>query len=156
MRFIAGKGDAAMNGGFSEPRETMDQKLEQVYTETVIDHALNPRNLGAPREWNARANYKGPCGDTIEIWLNVRGNTIIETGFWTDGCGTTIACGSMVTELAKGRTRQEALKIGQREVLEHLGGLPPESEHCALLEATALKLTIAEYLGREGYGFYKH
>jgi len=82
----------------------------------------------------------------MEIWLKVNNDTISDASFMTDGCGTTIASGSMVTEMAKGRTVFQALKIVQQDVLNALGGLPEESQHCALLAASTLKEAVKDYL----------
>jgi nitrogen fixation NifU-like protein len=93
----------------------------------------------------------------MSIWLNINSGTIINAGFVTDGCGTTLASGSMVTEMAKGKPLAEAQKISQRDILDALGGLPEESEHCALLAANTLKAAIRDYLtqkeetGEEAY-----
>jgi nitrogen fixation NifU-like protein len=92
------------------------------------------------------ARVTGPCGDTMEIWLKVKNGTIANATFMTDGCGTSIASGSMVTEMAKGKIVSEAQKIGQQDALSALGGLPEESEHCALLSANTLKEAIRDYL----------
>jgi nitrogen fixation NifU-like protein len=82
----------------------------------------------------------------MEIWLKVRDATITESTFMTDGCGTTIAAGSIVTELAKGKTVIQAHKISQQDVLSALGGLPEESQHCALLAANTMREAIKDYL----------
>ena len=93
----------------------------------------------------------------MSIWLNINSGTIINAGFVTDGCGTTLASGSMVTEMAKGKFLTEAQNIGQQDILDALGGLPEESEHCALLAANTLKAAIRDYLtqkeetGEEAY-----
>ena len=121
-------------------------EIRSVYTETVIDHALNPRNVGSMADAHGFASVTGPCGDTMEIWLRVWNGAIKDATFWTDGCGTTIAAGSMVTEVAKGKAPSEALKITQQYVLHALGGLPQESVHCALLAANTLKKAIKDYL----------
>lgn len=92
------------------------------YTRVVIDYAQNPRNVGSIQDADGFASVTGPCGDTMEIWLRVRNGAIQETSFWTDGCGTTIAAGSMVTELAKGKAIIEALRTTQQDVLNALGG----------------------------------
>lgn len=122
----------------------MQEQLTDGYSCTVVDHAFNPRNLGRPDEFCGEGRFKGPCGDTMVVWIGVEGETITDVGFWTDGCGTSIASGSMVTELADGKTLEEAMHIGQKEVLEALEWLPPENEHCALLAATALRLAIKD------------
>ena len=126
--------------------EDLKKEVWAGYTEAVIDHAQNPRNVGSIQDADGSAMVTGLCGDAIEIWLRVREDIIKEAAFWTDGCGTTIAAGSMVTELAKGKTTGEAMRIGQREVLEALGGLPEESRHCALLAADTLKEAVKDYL----------
>lgn len=120
--------------------------MRDTYSEMVIDHAMHPRNVGSLPQADGQATVTGPCGDTMEIWIRVENNTITEATFWTDGCGTTIAAGSMVTELAKGKRLAAALRIREEDVLEALGGLPEESAHCALLAANTLKEAIKDYL----------
>jgi len=116
------------------------------YNEIVIDHAQNPRNVGSIPEADGFAKITGPCGDTMAIWLRVRGNVVEEATFWTDGCGATIAAGSMVTELARGKSIADVLRITQDTVLQALGGLPEESAHCALLAANTIKEAVKDYL----------
>jgi nitrogen fixation NifU-like protein len=135
-----------MDDSLANLQDEIDRVTRLIYTETTIDHAMNPRNVGMFRNADGRAKFKGPCGDTMEIWIRVCGGRIEDDAFWTDGCGTSIACGSMVTELAKGRSIGECLEMTQEDVLEALGGLPGESEHCALLAATTLKMAIEDYL----------
>ncbi len=118
----------------------------RVFSETVIDHAMNPRNAGEMEDADGFARITGPCGDTMEIWVKVSNDAIVRSNFMTDGCGTSIASGSMVTEVAKGKDLSEALKISQQDVLDALGGLPEESQHCALLAAITLKAAIRDYM----------
>jgi len=120
--------------------------MKEVYSETTIDYATNPRNLGDMEGADGFARVTGPCGDTMEIWLKVEDGVVTDATFLTDGCGTAIASGSMATELAKGRSITEVLKISQQDVLEALGGLPEESAHCALLAANTLKEAIKDYI----------
>ena len=120
--------------------------VRNIYSETVIDHAMNPRNIGVMPDADGFARVTGPCGDTMEIRLKVNSDTIINASFMTDGCGTSIASGSMVTEIAKGRSIDEAWRISAQDVLAALEGLPDESEHCALLAANTLKAAIRNYL----------
>ena len=127
-------------------QELIKAEMRKVYSETVIDHSMNPRNVGALDDADSFAKVTGPCGDTMEIWLKVKNDTISDASFMTDGCGTTIASGSMVTEMAKGKSISEAQKINQQDVLDALGGLPEESQHCALLAANTLKAAIRDYL----------
>ena len=127
-------------------QELVRAEMRKVYAKTVIEHATNPRNVGDIEDADGFALFTGPCGDTMKIWLRVKHNTITEATFMTDGCGTTIAAGSMVTELAKGKTVIQAQKISQQDVLNALGGLPEESQHCALLAANTLREAVKDYL----------
>jgi nitrogen fixation NifU-like protein len=131
---------------FKELEQTVMDDMRQNYSEKTIDHFLNPRNLGEIPTPDGFGRITGPCGDTMEIRLKVRDDRIINASFLTDGCGPSIASGSMVTELAKGKSVLEARKITQQDVLDALGGLPEESLHCALLAADTLKDAIKNYL----------
>ena len=126
-------------------RELQEQILAS-YTKTVIDHAQNPRNMRSLPDADGFARITGPCGDTMEMWLNVRNGIIKQATFQTDGCGTTVAAGSMITEMTKEKIVSDALQITQQDVLDALGGLPEESVHCALLAANTLKQAIRDYL----------
>jgi nitrogen fixation NifU-like protein len=118
----------------------------KIYSEKVIDHAMNPRNLGSLEKPDGFARVTGPCKDTMEVWLQVSNDIITNINFMTDGCGTSVASGSMMTELARGKNVALALKISQQDILEALGGLPEESQHCALLAANTLKAAVKDYL----------
>lgn len=118
----------------------------KIYSKSVIAHAMNPKNLGNMQDADGYAKVTGSCGDTMEVWLKVNNNTITHINFMTNGCGTSIASGSMMTELAKGKAIGEATKISQQDILNTLGGLPEESEHCALLASNALKAAIRDCL----------
>jgi len=132
---------------FKELEQTVMKDMEQIYSEKTIDHFLNPRNLGQIPAPDGFGRIVGGCGDTMEIYLKVRGDSITNASFWTDGCGPSIASGSMVTEMAKGNSVREAQKITQQDILDALGGLPEESLHCALLAADTLTEAIKDYLG---------
>ncbi len=123
-------------------------EMLKTYSETMVEHSMNPRNLGHLDEADAFARITGPCGDTMSIWLKIEKGTVTGASFLTDGCGTTIASGSMITELAKGKDIAAAANIEQQDVLDALGGLPEESEHCALLASNTLKEALKSY--REG------
>jgi len=120
--------------------------MTEALSKTAIDHIVRPRNLGRLSGADGFGRVTGPCGDTMEIWLMVRDNRVCEATFMTDGCATTLASGSMVTELATGRPVAEAMKIDQDEILRCLEGLPPDSQHCALLAANTLREAIRDYL----------
>jgi len=134
---------------FDELQELILEDARKIYSETTIDHFMKPRNLGDMGDADGFAKVIGSCGDSMEIWLKVKNGTIANTSFLTDGCGTSIASGSMVTEIARGKSISEARRISQQDVLSALGGLPEESKHCALLAADALKEAIKDYLAME-------
>ena len=131
---------------FKELEQSVMEDMKRVYSEKTIDHFLNPRNLAGIPAPDGSARTTGPCGDTMEIRLRVGDGRVLNVSFWTDGCGPSIASGSMVTELIKGKSVLEAQKITQQDVLDALGGLPEESLHCALLAANTLKEAIKDYL----------
>jgi Mrp family chromosome partitioning ATPase len=115
------------------------------YSAVAIEHAQNPRNLGPLDAYDGHARVTGPCGDTMEVWLQVHSERIQRAGFTSDGCGSSLACGSMATQLASGRTVAEARAIGQQDVLDALGGLPEETQHCALLAANTLQAACEDF-----------
>ena len=119
--------------------------MRDIYTETVIDHVLRPRNFGSLSGADGFASFTSAGSDNIKIWLRVRSDRITEAAFWSDGCAATIASLSMITELAKGRTVNEAMMIGQQDVLEALGGLPEGNIHCAVQAARVLKEALRDY-----------
>ena len=135
-----------MTSSWDKFEELIKQEMRKVFSETFIDYNMNPRNVGEIEDADGFAMVTGPCGDTMKIWLKVNNNTITDASFMTNGCGTTIASGGMVTEMAKERTILNAQKITQQDVLNALGGLPEESQHCALLAANTLKEALKDYL----------
>ena len=135
-----------MSSSWDKFEEMIRAKMLEAYSEAVVEHSMNPRNMGEVADADGFAKITGPCGDTMQLWLKLKGETILEAGFLTNGCGTSIASGSMVTELARGKKLGQAQKISQKDVLDALGGLPEESEHCALLAADTLKAAIKDYL----------
>ena len=118
----------------------------EVYNETVSEHTLRPRNLGEIAGASGFGKITGLCGDTMEIWLKVESNTVVAATFTTDGCGATLACGSMLTELVRGKSLPQALGLSQQDVLDALGGLPEGNKHCALLAVNTLREAIKDYL----------
>ena len=129
-----------------ELQQAIIEDAREVYSETVIDHAMNPRNAGTITDADGYGKVKGSCGDTMELWLRVNNVVITNATFMTDGCGTSIAAGSMVTEMARGKNITEAIKITQQDILTELGGLPEESKHCAVLASNTLKQAILDYM----------
>jgi nitrogen fixation NifU-like protein len=134
-----------MATSWDEFEELIKSRMREVYSDTAIEHGMNPRNVGEIEDADAFAGITGPCGDTMSIWLKIKDDTIIDARFLTDGCGTSRASGSMATELAKGKSISEAQSIGQQDILDALGGLPEDSEHCALLASNTLKEAIKDY-----------
>ncbi len=131
---------------FKELEQSVMEDMKKLYSEKTIDHFLKPRNLGDIPAPDGFARVTGPCGDTMEIYIKVRDDRVMNASFWTDGCGPSIASGSMITEMVKRTNISEAQRISQHDVLTALGGLPEESKHCALLAANTLKEAIKDYL----------
>jgi nitrogen fixation NifU-like protein len=138
-----------MTSAWEQFQEIVKEKMREHFSEIVVEHALNPRNVGDIEDYSGLADYTGPCGDSMQIWLKVEDEKITDVSFMTDGCGTTIASGSMITELAKGKSLTDARNLDQKTVLKELGGLPEEKEHCALLAERTLKQAIDDYLKRK-------
>ncbi len=134
-----------MTTKFNELQELIKKEMSKVYSQKVIEHAMKPKNLGNLEDADGFASVTSSCGDAMEIWIKIKNDTIIGATFMTDGCGTTIASGSIVTEISKGKSIKDALKISQQDVLDALGGLPEESQHCALLAANTLREAINDY-----------
>jgi len=131
---------------FKELEQSVMEDMKRIYSEKTIDHFLKPRNLGEIFAPDGFAKVTGSCGDAMEIYIKIRDDRVINASFWTDGCGCSIASGSMITEMAKQMNISDAQRIKQHDVLAALGGLPEESEHCALLAADTLKAAIKDYL----------
>ena len=131
---------------FKELEQSVIDDMRRAHSEKTIDHFLNPRNLGKIPTPDGMGRITDPHGSTMEIYLKVKDAKVRSVSFWTDGCGCSIASGSMVTELAKGKTVLEAQEITQQDILDALGGLPEDDIHCALLAVNTLKEAIKDYL----------
>jgi nitrogen fixation NifU-like protein len=122
-----------------------------MYTEKVMDHFTNPRNVGEIENASGVGEVgNAKCGDIMRIYLDVQDDIIKDVKFKTFGCGAAIATSSMVTELVKGKTLDEALKISNDAVAEALDGLPPAKMHCSNLAADALHEAIKDYISKKG------
>lgn len=122
-----------------------------MYTDKVMDHFTNPRNVGEIVDANGVGEVgNAKCGDIMRIYLEVEDDIIKDVKFKTFGCGAAIATSSMVTELVKGKTLDEALAISNQAVAEALGGLPPAKMHCSNLAADALHEAIKDYMSKSG------
>jgi len=129
----------------NELQESIMENARKVYSEKVIERWLNPRNLGRIRNPDGFAKIKGPCGDTMQISFRVKDGRLSKIKFMTHGCASSIAAGSMATELAQGRKIKEAAEISQEMILDALDGLPEESVHCALLASNTLIEAVKNY-----------
>lgn len=117
-----------------------------MYSEKVMDHFANPRNSGKMEDADGVGTVGNPtCGDLMTIYIKVKDDVIEDISFETFGCGAAIATSSMITELAIGKTLEEALKISRNDVAEELDGLPPVKMHCSNLAADALQAAIENY-----------
>jgi nitrogen fixation protein NifU and related proteins len=120
------------------------------YSEKVMEHFKNPRNVGEIQNPDGIGHVgNAVCGDIMELYIKVENNIIIDAKFKTFGCGAAIATSSMVTELIKGKTVDEALSVSNKAVAEALGGLPPVKMHCSVLAEQALKLAIEDYFKKK-------
>ena len=127
-------------------QELMKQEMRKIYSEEFITHSMDPKNIGHLENADAYVSVLGTCGDNMELWLKVNDDSITEATFTTNGCSATIACGSMLTEMAKNKTLGEALTISAKVLIEKLGGLPEDHVHCAGLASLTLKRAILEYM----------
>ena len=117
-----------------------------LYSEKVMDHFANPRNVGEIIDADGIGKVGNPqCGDVMWLYIKVKDNIITDIKFKTFGCGAAIATSSMITELARGKTIEEAKKISRQDVAESLDGLPPVKMHCSNLAADALREAIKDY-----------
>jgi len=128
-------------------QEQIIDQYRKYYSKKVIELWKNPVNLGTISHPDGQSKVKGTCGDTMEIFIKAKNDVIIESTFTTDGCGATIACGSIATELAKGKPFTKVLGlVNADQILKKLGGLPEEHLHCADLASEAMRRALADYL----------
>ena len=121
------------------------------YTEKVIDHYTNPRNVGKIEDASGVGEVGNPvCGDIMKMYLKIENDIIVDVKFKTFGCGAAIATSSISTEMIMGKTVEEALKLKNSDVAEALGGLPPVKIHCSLLAEEAIREAIADYYRKQG------
>jgi len=122
-----------------------------MYTDKVMEHFKNPKNMGEIPNADGVGTVGNPvCGDLMTIYIKVKDNRLEDIKFKTFGCGAAIATSSMITELARGKTIEEALKISRGDVADNLGGLPPIKMHCSNLAADGLHAAIQDYLKKKG------
>ena len=121
------------------------------YSEKVTDHFANPRNVGELPDANGIGEVgNSRCGDIMKMYIKVENNIIVDVSFKTFGCGAAIATSSMATELIKGKSIDDALKLTNKAVMEALDGLPPVKVHCSVLAEQAIKAALSDYYRRQG------
>jgi nitrogen fixation NifU-like protein len=121
-----------------------------MYSTKVMEHFKNPRNMGEIPDADGVGTVGNPvCGDLMTIYIKVKDNRLEDIKFKTFGCGAAIATSSMVTELARGKTLEEGMKLSRKDVAESLGGLPPIKMHCSNLAADGLHAAIEDYLKKK-------
>jgi len=122
-----------------------------MYSEKVMDHFTNPRNVGEIKNADGVGQVGNPkCGDIMKMYLKIEDNIIVDAKFKTFGCGAAVATSSMATELVKGKTVEEALNVTNIAVAEALGGLPPVKMHCSNLAEEAIRAAIDDYMRKKG------
>lgn len=125
-----------------------------LYTPTVMDHFMNPRNVGEIENADGIGEVgNAKCGDIMKIYLKIDGDVITDVKFETFGCGSAIASSSIATEMVKGKTLGEALSLTNKQVVDALGGLPAHKLHCSVLAEEAIKSAIKDYYDRRGIAY---
>lgn len=138
-----------LNDFVAELQREIDAQERALYSAKVIEEAHDPKNVGCMPDADVRGLVHGWCGDTMEIYLRLAGEHIEEATFRTDGCGPTLACGSMLTSMVRGMTLEEASGFGPEDLIAALDGLPDESQHCAQLAVSTLQNAIFNWRARD-------
>lgn len=134
------------NGFMGKMETLLRERLRGIYSETAIEHIIHPHNADSLANPDGYAAFDSGCGETMKIWLRVRDNVVEDSGFWTNGCAATIACGSMSTDLVKSKSVTQALAITAQDIADALVDLPPGNFHCAELAANTLRHALRDYL----------
>lgn len=125
-----------------------------MYTEQVMDHFMNPRNMGELNDANGVGEVgNAKCGDIMKMYLKIENGIIVDCKFKTYGCASAIATSSIATEMVKGHSIEEAVALSNKAVVEALGGLPPHKIHCSVLAEQAIKAALADYYTRQGIDY---
>jgi nitrogen fixation NifU-like protein len=135
-----------------EIQRKIEYEEETEFSKKVINEYRNPSNFGVIDNPDAVGKIKGPCGDTMQIMLKIGKGKITDVRFWTDGCGTSIACGSMLTKMIKGKTIEEIFTITSEKLNDELDGLPENHVHCSVLAVNTLKRTVEKLIDKEKNG----
>ena len=135
--------------GMMNDLELLKQRLRGIYSETTIEHIIHPRNTQEIPNPDGFALSQSGCNEVMKIWLRVRNDSVVGSGFWTNGCAATIACGSMATELVKGKAVTEALALAAEDIARALVDLPEGNFHCAELAAGTLRIALKDCLSTQ-------
>ena len=130
-------------------QENIFEETRQTFGEKVYQRWRRPLYMQVMDDPDGHANLRGGCGDSIEIFLKLENNRVAYASFLTDGCATSIVCGSYAAEMALGKTADELLEIDGNVILNELGGLPKENEHCAHLAAESLHAALDDFMRRQ-------
>jgi len=129
--------------------ETVNEKAREIYSETMIEYGTNPRNCGTIDNPDGYAKITGVCGDTVEMFLKMKGEKIVESKFLTDGCMFSNAACSVAAEMAQGKTVPDCIVITQDAILKRLEKMPVDHEHCALLAAMTVQKALLQCIEGE-------
>jgi len=127
-------------------QDSIFQEMKETYGEMAYERWLNPRFMGGMENPDGYARVRGKCGDTMEIFLKFNGEKVADASFRTDGCGSSMICGSFAAEMCIGRDADELTEITGEAIMEKLGGLPEEEEHCAFLAAETVQEALGAYM----------
>ena len=133
----------------SNLQEQIFEETKDAYGTVAFERWQNPRYMGALNDPDGYARVTGPCHDTMEIFLRFRQERVTEASFQTDGCGSSAVCGSFAAEMAHGKTPDDLLDVTGEAILEKLGGLPKEEEHCAFLAGETLQEALSNYMKKQ-------
>ena len=133
----------------SNLQEQIFEETKNTYGTAAFERWRNPLYMGAIDHPDGYARVTGPCNDTMEIFLRFEQDTVAEASFQTDGCGSSAVCGSFAAEMAHGKTPDDLLDVTGEAILEKLGGLPKEEEHCAFLAGETLQEALSSYMKKQ-------
>lgn len=144
---------AVMSDDFDKFVQRLQEKVleeeRKIYSERVIAEFTNPQNFGKIENPDSWGSVKGTCGDTVEVFLLIENDKILDIKFWTDGCGATVACNSYLTKIVKGKPLKEAYGIEAKDIDDYFEGLPEENKHCADLAVFSLRTAIDKYYAKK-------
>jgi nitrogen fixation NifU-like protein len=139
------RGTSDLDRWVAAVQQAILEREQALFSARVLKEARQPQNMGGMLDPDGQALVCGPCGDTMGMFLRIQDSRIEVAAFMTDGCGPTVACGSMVTQMAQGKSLEEAASIEAADVIIALDGLPPEHIHCATLAVQTLQEAMSDH-----------